>query len=126
MPDHDPHDNRPYDTAREDHAHSTGTDAGEDSIARGTTALRIGLSLVFILLARVAEMVLVAVIVFDLLFALIAQRRPSSDVRRFGNRVLSYLVEVVRYLTYEIDTPPFPFSELPPELDYVPKDGAAA
>ena len=126
MPDHDPRDDRPDDPTPLDEVSSGGTETGGDRIARGETALRIGLSLVFMLLARVAEGVLVAVIVFELLYALITERPPGGEVRRFANRVLSYLVEVARYLTYETDTPPFPFSELPPELDYVRKDGAAA
>ena len=55
--------------------------------------------------------------VFELGFALITRREPSDTVKRFATRVLDYAVEIVHYLTYNDESPPFPFSELPSAND---------
>lgn len=87
-------------------------------IDRGSTGVRILLTLLFFVVARVVEAALVVLIVFELAFALFTERRPSETVRRFANQTLSYLVEIGRYLTYNADAAPFPFREFPPELDF--------
>lgn len=57
-------------------------------------------------------------------FALVTTRPPSERVRRFANRVLSYLYHIVRYLTYNEPELPFPFSDFPPELEPIGQGGA--
>ena len=88
-----------------------------DEILRAQTGVRILLSLLFLVVVNVVEMVLFVVIVFELLYALITQRRPSGEVRRFARRALDYAVASVRYLTYHDDEPPFPFADFPPETE---------
>ena len=56
-------------------------------------------------------------ILFELFFTLITQRQPSDQVKRFANRALSYVVVIVRYMTYHDDEKPFPFCNFPPELN---------
>ena len=75
--------------------------------------MRILLTLLFFLIVQVVEAVLSVIILFDLGFALVTRREPSDTVKRFATRVLDYAVEIVHYLTYNDDTPPFPFRELP-------------
>lgn len=89
-------------------------------VDRAETGIRILKSLLFFVVARVVETVLAVVIVFELLWALITGREPSRAVRGFASRVLAYLIEIVRYLTYNDDQAPFPFREFPGE----PKPGA--
>ena len=87
----------------------------DESIDRGETAVRALKTLVFFVIARVAQAVLVVVILFELLYVLITQQKPSDAVRRFAERVLAYVVEIVRYLTYNDEDAPFPFREFPPQ-----------
>ncbi|MFP8880314.1 MAG: DUF4389 domain-containing protein [Myxococcota bacterium] len=84
---------------------------------RGATGVRILYTLVFYVLANVAQGILTVLILFQLGFALITQREPGPEIRRFANQTLSYLVRIGRYLTYNDANPPFPFSEFPAELD---------
>ena len=88
-----------------------------DLIDRAETGIRVLFTLLFFLIARVAEAVLGIVIVFGGLYTLITQHEPSPAVRRFSQRVLAYLVEIARYLAYNDDDAPFPFREFPPEPD---------
>jgi hypothetical protein len=97
---------------------------GDDAIERGATGVKILLTLLFFLIARVVETVLVVAVCFGLGFALITRRPPSESVRRFTNRVLSYYWAIFRYLSYNESRPPFPFSELPPEIEPTPSERA--
>ena len=82
-------------------------------VDRAETGIRILKSLLFFIAARVVETVLAVVIVFELLWTLITRREPDRAVRQFASRVLAYLVEIVRYLSYNDDQAPFPFREFP-------------
>ena len=84
-----------------------------DEIDRSETGIRILLSLLFFVVVRVVGAVIFLVVVFELLYTLITQRRPSDEVRRFARRALDYAVAAVRYLTYNDDEAPFPFAEFP-------------
>jgi hypothetical protein len=91
----------------------------EGWVDRSETGIRALKTLLFFIVARVLETVLAVVIVFELIWTLITGREPSHAVRHFASRVLAYLVEIVRYLTYNDDQAPFPFREFPgdPEPD---------
>ena len=85
----------------------------EEWIDRAETGIRALKTLLFFIIARVVEAVLGVLILFELIWTLITRREPSFAVRRFASRVLTYLVEIVRYLTYNDDQAPFPFREFP-------------
>ena len=93
------------------------TPVKDDKIDRNQTGIRILLTLLFFLIYWLVGLVLGVVILFELFFTLITQRQPSDQVKRFANQVLSYVVVIVRYMTYHEDEKPFPFSEFPPELN---------
>ena len=89
----------------------------EREIERSETGIRILLSLLFLIIARVVETVLFVVILFELLYALITKEPPGERVRQFANRTLGYFYRIGRFLTYNEHKAPFPFSELPDELE---------
>jgi len=97
-----------------------------DPVDRAETGIRVLLSLLFLVAVHVVEMVLFAVIVFELLYTLITQRRPGHEVRRFARRTLDYAVAAVRYLTYNDDEPPFPFTDFPRETETSARSGDQA
>lgn len=86
-------------------------------IDRGETGVRILLTLLFFVIARVVEGMLLVVVLIELGIALVTQREPSEAIRRFANHTLSYLVRIGRYITYNDERAPFPFEEFPGELD---------
>lgn len=89
----------------------------EGEIDRGDTGVRILLTLLFFVIARLVEGLLVMLVLFELGFTFVTQREPSHSVKRACNHVLSYLVRIGRYLTYNDSKAPFPFEEFPEELD---------
>ena len=89
----------------------------EERIRRSDTGLRILLSLLFGLIGGVVEALLWLIVVFQLIVALVTQRRPKPQLREFANRILSYYYRIGRYLTYNESRVPFPFSDFPPALE---------
>jgi len=89
----------------------------ETRIERGDTGIRILLTILFAIVARVAEGVLGVVIVFSLVVALFTRRPPPRRLRELANRVIAYSYRIGRYLTYNESRVPFPFSEFPAALE---------
>lgn len=48
---------------------------------------------------------------------LLLLRRANDPVRNFSNRVIAYAYQVMRFITLNGNERPFPFAELPPELE---------
>lgn len=94
-------------------------------IERKDTALRLVYTLFFVLIVRVVEAVVGVVVLFSLAFTLITKRPPSTGVKRFANRTISYLYHILRYATYNETTPPFPFADFPDEVEPVASDSSA-
>jgi hypothetical protein len=86
-------------------------------IDRKDTGIRILLSAIFLLIAEVMKTILGLLTLFALGWTLVTKRPPSEQVRRFANRVVSYQYHLFRYLTYNEETRPFPFSDFPAELE---------
>jgi hypothetical protein len=92
--------------------------ADNTPIERKETAIRILLTLLFVVIVeRVIDAVLAVVILFELVYALITRRPPGERVRRFANRTLSYRYRITRFLTYNEPEPPFPFADFPSEVE---------
>lgn len=92
-------------------------DPAEEEIPRRETGLRIGLSLLYVLIAAVLDSVLGVIVVFQLLWSLVTRTPPRRRVRELANRIVAYYYRIGRYLTYNESRPPFPFSEFPEEVE---------
>lgn len=92
---------------------------GDDAtvIDRSTTGKRILFTILFAIVVRLLEVVLAFVVLFELVYSLITKRSPHARVIRFANSLLCYAYDVGEYVTCNKDQPPFPFDELPDELE---------
>jgi len=89
----------------------------EAPVDRKETAVRILITLLFFLIIRVIEMVLGAVIIFELIYSLITGNAPGERIRKFANQTTTYLYRILRYLSYNDPEQPFPFSDFPAEME---------
>ncbi len=87
----------------------------EQPIDRKETGIRILLTLLFVLILRAVDVVLGVIVFFQLVFTLVTKRRPGDQVTRFANRIITYVVQLLRYLTHQDEQRPFPFSDFPAE-----------
>jgi hypothetical protein len=95
----------------------------DDRITRVDTGMRTLLTLLMAVAWSLVETALAVVVVFSLLFTAIVQEPPPERVRHFANRLISYAFRIWRYMTYNEDQVPFPFSDLPDEIEPVPALG---
>ena len=81
-------------------------------IGRGSTWVR-GLNiLLFAVLYGIAEIVLVAVVLFQFGAMLICGRK-NAQVGVFGAQLSRYMYQVLKYVTFTQDRRPYPFSSWP-------------
>jgi len=78
----------------------------------GNAWLRLLFMLLFSIIYSVAEVVLVMVVVFQFLFVLLTGSR-NDKVLSLGSQLSTYVYQIVRYLTYNSDIRPYPFSDWP-------------
>ncbi len=92
----------------------------EPVIERGETGIRILLTILYAIAFRVASTVFFAFVIFELGWALVTRRVPHDRVRALANRILSYMYETTRYMSYNLADRPFPLSDFTPEFESVP------
>jgi hypothetical protein len=68
--------------------------------------------LLFGFLYSIAEVVLVTVVVFQFLFVLFTGNK-NDKLLDLGGEISNYIYQVLRYLTYNNDERPYPFSDWP-------------
>lgn len=96
------------------------SELGEPVVERGETGIRILLTILYVIGFRVASVVFFAVVIFELGWTLVTRRVPSQRVRAFANRILSYMYETTRFMSYNLADRPFPLSDFSAGLEAVP------
>lgn len=86
-------------------------------IDRFDVGLRIAYSLLFAAIASVLQSLTALIVTFQLAYSLITQSLPSKRVQGFANTLVSYIHQILRYLTHNDALIPFPFSDLPEPLE---------
>lgn len=84
---------------------------------RRQTGIRILASLFFgIVVWGILETLVFLIVIFQIIYTLIAER-PNSWLIGFANYTIAYFYRVIRYLTFNEDRVPFPFSRFPEEIE---------
>ena len=79
--------------------------------------LRILATLFFgIVVWAILETIICLIVIFQIVYTLITES-PNTTLISFSNRVVSYVYKVFRYLTFNEDRMPFPFSRFPDEME---------
>jgi len=84
----------------------------KESLKDGNVWLRLLFMLLFSVIYSVAEVVLVMVVVFQFFCVLLTGSR-NDKVLSLGSQLSSFIYQIVRYLTYNSDIRPYPFSDWP-------------
>ncbi len=83
-----------------------------DPQARESIAIRILWMLLFVLVWQVAELLLGAVVVIQLVYRLI-YGAPNGSLMAFGDSLSQYLAQIGRFGTFHSDEKPWPFADWP-------------
>lgn len=68
--------------------------------------------LLFVVIYNVAEIVLMAVVVFQFVFKIVTGEL-NEKILAFSGSLVQYITQIFRFITYRDETLPFPFSDWP-------------
>lgn len=84
----------------------------KSNLTSGEHWLRLLYMLLFAVVLYVAAIVVGLVIVVQFLFALISGK-ANDNLKQFGGSLSRYIFQVLRFMTYNREEKPFPFSDWP-------------
>lgn len=84
----------------------------KENIKSPATWSRVLYMLLFAFIYHVAEVVLVAVVLFQLLVTIFTGQ-PNVRLLGFGQGLGTFIYQIVRFLTYNNEDRPFPFGDWP-------------
>jgi hypothetical protein len=83
---------------------------------RAQVAIRFIYSLLYLIIFEILKLVIQVTVVFQFVYLLIT-RTHSEPLRAFSNKAATYAYRIIRYITLNENTRPFPLTEFPPEVD---------
>jgi hypothetical protein len=91
--------------------------APEPHYTRRQTGIRVLAALFFVIVVwSIVEVIMLLAVIFQIIYALI-EEKPNAWVSGFANRTIAYFYRVLRYLTFNEERVPFPFSRFPGEIE---------
>lgn len=84
----------------------------QSTLKDSTTWKRILFMLLFAFIYSIAEIVVTAVVVLQILFRLFTGQ-PNDRLLAFGRQVSDYIYQILMFLTFNAEEKPFPFSNWP-------------
>lgn len=87
-------------------------ESGNAQVNMKSRLVRGAFVLLFLLAMRIAALLVFAIALFQFLHTLFAAR-ADLKVQRFGKALGFYLNETVQFVSYNVDTKPWPFTEWP-------------
>ena len=93
------------------------TENGQKPIVSGKQiAIRLLYTILFLVILGIVLFIVKVVVIFQFIY-LFSTRKHNESVRQFSNKISAYGYRIFRYVTLNESQRPFPFAELPPELD---------
>ncbi len=94
----------------------------QDPIPRGKIGIRLTFTLIFLVILSVMHFIIQMTTLIQYVILLIT-RSYSEPLRSFSNKVAAYVYRLIRYITLNDNTRPFPFTDFPQEIES-PEDRA--
>ncbi len=88
----------------------------EDKIPRGKIGMRLILTILCLIILHVVQFVIQVLSLVQYIILFIT-RVHSEPLRRFSNQAATYAYRLMRYVTLNENTRPFPFTEFPKEME---------
>jgi len=91
-------------------------DESQVTTSRKQVAIRLLYTLLYVAIFEVVKTIILLITLFEY-FLLLVTLRHNEPARSFANQVAAYGYRVMRYLTLNENPRPFPFAEVPAELE---------
>jgi len=93
------------------------TDIGQRPVvSRKQIFIRLLYTILFLIIQGIVITIVEVLFVFQFIY-FFSTRQPNESVRQFTNRLSTYGYRVFRYITLNENQRPFPFNDLPQELE---------
>lgn len=86
------------------------------SLTRKDIAIRFLYTLLFLIIFEIVKLIIQITVLFQYVHLFVTMGH-SDPVRRFSNKVAVFAYRLIRYMTLNENTRPFPFAEFPQEMD---------
>jgi len=94
----------------------------QGGIPRVKIGVRLIFTLLFLIILSIMQFIIQMITLIQYVVLLIT-RSYSEPLRSFSNKAASYVYRLIRYITLNENTRPFPFAEFPREIEN-PEDSA--
>lgn len=84
--------------------------------SRKKISIRLLYTVFFLIVFEILKIIVQVAVLFQYVYLFIT-KSYSNPVRRFSNKVSFYAYRVMRYVTLNENTLPFPFADFPEEMD---------
>jgi hypothetical protein len=88
----------------------------EEKIPRGKIGMRLLLTILCLVILHVVQFVIQVISLIQYIILFIT-RNYSEPLRKFSNQAAAYAYRLIRYVTLNENTRPFPFTEFPKEME---------
>lgn len=88
----------------------------EAPVSRTQIAIRFLYTLFFLAVFEILKVTIQLIVLFQFVFLFIFKDH-NAPVREFSNKLLTYAYRVMRYVSLNDNTRPFPFSDFPDEIE---------
>jgi hypothetical protein len=85
-------------------------------VPRGKIGIRLLFTLLFLAVLSIMHFIIQVLTVIQYLVLLVT-RSYSEPLRSFSNKAAAYVYRIIRYITLNDNTRPFPFADFPPEQE---------
>ena len=85
-------------------------------VSRKQIGIRLLYTILFLVILGIMLVITKVVVVFQFIY-FFSTRKPNESVRKFSNKISTYIYRILRYITLIESQPPFPFTDFPPELE---------
>ena len=89
-------------------------------VSRKQIGIRLLYTILFLVILGIVMVIVKVVVVFQFIY-FFSTRKPNEAVRQFSNKISTYGYRIFRYITLNESQRPFPFTDLPSELE--PSEG---
>lgn len=88
----------------------------QSGIPRGKIGVRLVYTLIFVVILSLMNFMIQMIALMQYVILLLT-RSYSEPLRSFSNKTAVYMYRLVRYITLNDNTKPFPFSDFPGEME---------
>ena len=87
-----------------------------NEVSRKQIGIRLMYTILFLVILGIVLVIVKVAVIFQFIY-FFSTRKSNESVRKFSNTISTYGYRILRYITLNENQRPFPFTDLPPQLE---------